>query len=61
MILQGMLLFAANNIPESVYDNLVNTVNDNLHLLHRYMKLRKKVLGLTNFICMIYIHHLLKM
>jgi oligoendopeptidase F len=36
---------AANNIPESVYDNLVNTVNDNLHLLHRYLKLRKKVLG----------------
>ncbi|GIN83999.1 oligoendopeptidase F [Heyndrickxia sporothermodurans] len=34
-----------NNIPESVYDNLVNTVNDNLHLLHKYVKLRKKVLG----------------
>jgi oligoendopeptidase F len=38
---------AANNIPESVYDNLVNTVNDNLHLLHRYVSLRKKVLGLN--------------
>lgn len=37
---------AANNIPETVYENLVNTVNDNLHLLHRYVKLRKKVLGL---------------
>lgn len=37
---------AANNIPESVYDNLVQSVNDNLHLLHRYVKLRKKVLGL---------------
>ncbi|HYK72245.1 MAG TPA: oligoendopeptidase F [Pseudoneobacillus sp.] len=36
---------SANNIPESVYDNLVNTVNDNLHLLKRYVKLRKKVLG----------------
>jgi oligoendopeptidase F len=36
---------ANNNIPESVYDNLVNTVNDNLHLLQRYVKLRKKVLG----------------
>lgn len=34
-----------NNIPESVYDNLVNTVNKNLHLLHKYVKLRKKVLG----------------
>ncbi|MEH7375289.1 MULTISPECIES: oligoendopeptidase F [Bacillaceae] len=37
---------SANNIPESVYDNLVNTVTDNLHLLRRYVKLRKKVLGL---------------
>ncbi|WP_408010726.1 oligoendopeptidase F [Pseudalkalibacillus sp. A8] len=36
----------ANNIPETVYDNLVKTVNDNLHLLHRYIKLRKKSLGL---------------
>ncbi|MCF6409188.1 oligoendopeptidase F [Pseudalkalibacillus salsuginis] len=36
----------ANNIPETVYDNLVKTVNDNLHLLHRYVKLRKKALGL---------------
>ncbi|WP_066252178.1 oligoendopeptidase F [Neobacillus drentensis] len=38
---------SANNIPESVYDNLVNAVTDNLHLLHRYIKLRKKVLGLN--------------
>ncbi|WP_251552464.1 oligoendopeptidase F [Neobacillus muris] len=38
---------ASNNIPETVYDNLVNTVNENLHLLHRYIKLRKKVLGLN--------------
>ncbi|TYR77787.1 oligoendopeptidase F [Rossellomorea vietnamensis] len=37
---------SANNIPETVYENLVKTVNDNLHLLHRYIKLRKKVLGL---------------
>jgi oligoendopeptidase F len=36
---------SANNIPESVYENLVDTVNKNLHLLHRYVKLRKKVLG----------------
>ncbi len=34
-----------NNIPEEVYDNLVSTVNDHLHLLHRYVDLRKKVLG----------------
>jgi oligoendopeptidase F len=36
----------ANNISEKVYDNLVNTINDNLHLLHRYVRLRKKVLEL---------------
>ncbi|MCQ6274303.1 oligoendopeptidase F [Bacillus sp. V3B] len=35
-----------NNIPESVYENLVTTINDHLPLLHRYIKLRKKVLGL---------------
>ena len=34
-----------NHIPEKVYDNLVNTINKNLHLLHRYVSLRKKVLG----------------
>jgi len=34
-----------NHIPEQVYDNLVNTVNKNLHLLQRYVSLRKKVLG----------------
>ncbi|PLT30370.1 oligoendopeptidase F [Peribacillus deserti] len=39
---------SANNIPESVYDNLVSTVNDNLHLLHRYVDLRKRVLGLED-------------
>lgn len=37
-----------NHIPESVYDQLVDTVNDNLHLMHRYMELRKKVLKLDS-------------
>ncbi len=36
----------ANNIPETVYDNLVDAVNEKLPLLHRYTELRKKVLGL---------------
>lgn len=36
---------AANNIPEKVYDQLVETVNKHLPLLHRYVALRKKVLG----------------
>jgi len=34
------------NIKVSVYDQLVETVNDHLHLLHRYVKLRKKMLGI---------------
>nr|MBP7953327.1 oligoendopeptidase F family protein [Enterococcus sp.] len=33
-----------NHIPEAVYDNLVNVVNDHLPLLHRYMALRKRLL-----------------
>ena len=36
---------ANNHIPEKVYDNLVQTINDNLHLLHRYVALKKKALG----------------
>ncbi|WP_270181645.1 oligoendopeptidase F [Alkalihalobacillus sp. CinArs1] len=35
-----------NNIPEEVYDNLVKTVNSRLDLLHRYVDIRKKALGL---------------
>ena len=35
-----------NFIPETVYDQLVEVVNDNLHLVHRYHELRKKMLGL---------------
>jgi oligoendopeptidase F len=34
-----------NQIPESVYDNLIETIHKHLHLLHRYVDLRKKVLG----------------
>ncbi len=35
-----------NHIPEQVYDNLVEAVNEKLPLLHRYVRLRKQVLGL---------------
>lgn len=35
-----------NQIPERVYDQLVETVNEHLPLLHRYMKVRKRILGL---------------
>ena len=34
-----------NNIPTEVYDELIETVNDNLPLLHRYISLKKKMLG----------------
>ncbi|KYG90827.1 MULTISPECIES: oligoendopeptidase F [Metasolibacillus] len=35
-----------NFIPEKVYDQLISTIHDHLPLLHRYVALRKKVLGL---------------
>ena len=36
-----------DNVDESVYDNLVATVGKNLDALHRYYRLRKKALGLS--------------
>ncbi len=33
------------NIPESVYDNLIETVHKHLPAMHRYVSLRKKALG----------------
>jgi len=36
----------AGNIPVDVYTNLINAVHDNMHLMYRYVKLRKKLLGL---------------
>ncbi|WP_445614302.1 oligoendopeptidase F [Geobacillus sp. YF-1] len=36
----------ANNIPERVYDNLIATIHEHLPLLHRYVRLRKRALGL---------------
>jgi len=35
----------ANNVSPSVYDNLIQTVNQNLDNMHRYVSLRKKLLG----------------
>ena len=34
-----------NAIPESVYDSLIEAVHQRLPLLHRYVKMRKKILG----------------
>lgn len=35
----------ANNVPSKVYYNLVETVNKNIDKMHRYVRLRKKCLG----------------
>lgn len=34
-----------NNVPVSVYDQLIEAVNKNLPAMHKYMKTRKRVLG----------------
>lgn len=36
----------ANEVPVSVYHNLIKAVNDGLGSMHRYTKLRKKLMGL---------------
>lgn len=35
----------SNDIDVSVYDNLIKAVNDNLSIIHKYIKLRKRELG----------------
>jgi len=35
-----------SHIPVSVYDNLIDVVHEHLPLMHRYVKIRKKLLGL---------------
>ncbi|MBQ7529192.1 oligoendopeptidase F [bacterium] len=37
-----------DNIPESVYVNIVNSVRNNTAPLHRYIRLRKKLMGLED-------------
>lgn len=37
-----------NGVPTIVYDNLIKEVNSHLNLLHRYVALRKKILGLKD-------------
>ena len=39
---------AANFVPESVYDNLVFAVRKHLPLLHRYLAIRSKILGIPD-------------
>lgn len=35
-----------HNIPPSVYSSLIQTVRSHVHVLHRYVRLKKRVLGL---------------
>ena len=37
----------ANNLPRAVYDALIKSTNENLPTLHRYFKLRAKMLGVA--------------
>ncbi|WP_238649345.1 oligoendopeptidase F [Paenibacillus piscarius] len=34
-----------DNIPKEVYTNLIDTIHESLPLMHRYMKLRQKLMG----------------
>lgn len=36
----------ADNVPVEVYDNLIKAMHDNMNLMHRYVKLRKRLMGL---------------
>ncbi|MFC3884537.1 oligoendopeptidase F [Bacillus songklensis] len=36
-----------NNVPTKVYDELIDTVDKSLPLMHRYMELKKKMLGVS--------------
>lgn len=37
-----------NNVPVSVYDQLIEAVNKNLPAMHKYMGIRKRMLGVDN-------------
>lgn len=39
------MALSGGNIPEEVYDNLISVVHEYLPVLHRYIELRKKLLG----------------
>lgn len=45
-VLAGELF--GGNIPESVYNSLIQAVNDSLPILHDYVKTRKQLLGLQD-------------
>lgn len=39
------MALSSGNIPEEVYDNLIDTVHQKMNLMHEYVSMRKKVLG----------------
>ena len=39
------MYLSQNNIPVNVYTNLIDTVNRRMELMHRYVRLRKRALG----------------
>jgi oligoendopeptidase F len=39
---------ASDNIPVSVYDNLIDTVHKRMDLMYRYVRLRKRILGVQD-------------
>lgn len=41
------MMLDSDNVPMSVYDNLIDTVHEALPALHKYIGLRKRVLGLS--------------
>jgi len=38
-----------DEVPMSIYDNLIKVVNDNLDVMHKYYKMEKEVLGISDF------------
>ena len=42
------MALASDNVPLSVYDNLIDSVHESLPALHKYLTLRKQVLGLSD-------------
>ncbi|MEG2202741.1 MAG: oligoendopeptidase F [Christensenellaceae bacterium] len=38
----------SDNVPVALYDNLINTVHENLGTMYHYIDIRKKVLGIDN-------------
>lgn len=43
------------DVPTEVYYNLISAVHENMHYMYDYVKLRKKIMGLEELICMIFI------